>query len=238
MSNEIIMGIIGAMESEVALLRTCLTQPQTQQVGGLTFYTGLLEGKQAVVVQCGVGKVNAARCTQLLVDMFQPKYIVNTGIAGGIGQGLTVGDVVVATGLIQHDFDVTAFGYAKGNLCDRGAADQPTVFFSDQGLMERLMQAAETVAPRRCKLGTIVTGDVFISSREQKEFLSQTFHAAAAEMEGGAIAQVAQANGVSFVVLRAISDLADGTAAASFDTFEQETADLSAAIIRQLMQKL
>lgn len=235
MHNKFALGIIGAMQSEVALLHACLEQVQVQTIGGLEFHSGLLSGKQVVVVRCGVGKVNAARCTQLLVDFFHPDCIVNTGIAGGIGQDLAVGDVVVATGLIQHDFDVTAFGYARGNLTDRTAPDKPTIFYSDAHLVELLTQM---IASDRCKQGVIVTGDVFISAAEQKQFLRQTFHAVAAEMEGGAIAQVAQANGVPFVVLRAISDLADGTAAASFDTFEQETADLSAAIIRQLAARL
>lgn len=235
MHNKFALGIIGAMQSEVALLHACLEQVQVQTIGGLEFHSGLLSGKQVVVVRCGVGKVNAARCTQLLVDFFHPDCIVNTGIAGGIGQDLAVGDVVVATGLIQHDFDVTAFGYARGNLTDRTAPDKPTIFYSDAHLVELLTQ---TITSDRCKQGVIVTGDVFISAAEQKQFLRQTFHAVAAEMEGGAIAQVAQANGVPFVVLRAISDLADGTAAASFDTFEQETADLSAAIIRQLAARL
>lgn len=235
MHNKFALGIIGAMQSEVALLHACLEQVQVQTIGGLEFHSGLLSGKQVVVVRCGVGKVNAARCTQLLVDFFHPDCIVNTGIAGGIAQDLAVGDVVVATGLIQHDFDVTAFGYARGNLTDRTAPDKPTIFYSDAHLVELLTQ---TIASDRCKQGVIVTGDVFISAAEQKQFLRQTFHAVAAEMEGGAIAQVAQANGVPFVVLRAISDLADGTAAAAFDTFEQETADLSAAIIRQLAARL
>lgn len=238
MHNKFALGIIGAMQSEVALLHACLEQVQVQTIGGLEFHSGFLGGKQVVVVQCGVGKVNAARCTQLLVDFFHPDCIVNTGIAGGIAQGLAVGDVIVATGLIQHDFDVTAFGYAKGNLCDRAASDKPTLFCADAQLIERLIMATQAVAPNRCRQGVIVTGDVFISAREQKESLRQTFQAVAAEMEGGAIAQVAQANGVPFVVLRAISDLADGTAAASFDIFEQETADLSAAIIRQLAAML
>lgn len=235
MHNKFALGIIGAMQSEVALLHACLEQVQVQTIGGLEFHSGLLSGKQVVVVRCGVGKVNAARCTQLLVDFFHPDCIVNTGIAGGIAQDLAVGDVVVATGLIQHDFDVTAFGYARGNLTDRTTPDKPTIFYSDAHLVELLTQM---IASDRCKQGVIVTGDVFISAAEQKQFLRQTFHAVAAEMEGGAIAQVAQANGVPFVVLRAISDLADGTAAASFDTFEQETADLSAAIIRQLAARL
>lgn len=238
MNNNMTIGIIGAMDSEVALLHACLTQAEVRRIGDLAFHSGILGDKQVVVVRCGVGKVNAARCTQLLIDAFHPDYIVNTGIAGGIGEGLCVGDVVVATGLMQHDFDVTAFGYARGNLCNRKAADQPTIFCSDKALVNQLVQAAESVAPGRVKLGTIVTGDVFISSREQKQFLYQTFHAAAAEMEGGAIAQVAQANGIPFVVLRAISDLADGSAASSIETFERETADLSAGIIQRLVHQL
>ena len=229
------LGIIGAMDSEIALLCSRLEQTVTETHGGLDFHLGKLAGTEVVIVKCGIGKVYAARCAQMLIDLYQPEVLVNTGIAGGVCQGLAVGDVVIGSALVQYDFDVTAFGYAKGNLCDRSCAQHPTLFHSHPATIGLIRKAAASLLPdSRIKEGTIATGDVFVSSREMKQSLWEEFHAMAAEMEGCAIAQVAAANGTPFVVLRAISDLADGTASESFDTFEQETADLSAAILERL----
>ncbi len=226
-------GIIGAMESEISLLRARMEEIKPRQFGDLTFYSGYLAGKPMVLVRSGPGKVNAARCAQLLIDVYHPDYLINTGIAGGVGEGLAVGDIVVATGLVQHDFDVTAFGYARGNICARDSAAEPTVFRPDGALVRQLTQAARAVG--NVRQGIVATGDVFVSSTAQKKDLAATFHALAAEMEGGAIAQVAQANGVPFAVLRVLSDLADGSAPESFDAFEQQTADLSASILADLL---
>lgn len=230
-------GVIGAMESEVAQLRAALSGAETQEYAGVTFYCGTLGAHRVALVRCGVGKVNAARCAQILIDRFSPDYIVNTGIAGGIGAGLCVADVVIGTELVQHDFDVRTFGYARGNICDPAHREDPTVFYSNPALIDAFRAAAETVIdPARVKTGRIATGDQFIGSPEAKRDIADTFGAVAAEMEGGAIAQVASLAGVPFIVLRAISDLADGTFAPSFDEFERETADLSASILRKLIE--
>ena len=236
MKNKV-FGVIGAMESEVAQLRAALGNTETAEHAGLTFYSGTLGENRVVLVKCGIGKVNAARCTQALIDQYAPDYIVNTGIAGGIGEGLTVADVVIGTELVQHDFDAVAFGYARGNICDPTHRDTPSVFCSDKTLIEAFRAAASAlIAPERVKSGRIATGDLFVASAEAKRDIAGTFGAVAAEMEGGAIAQVAAMAGVPFIVLRAISDLADGSSPASFDEFEQQTADLSASILRKLIE--
>ena len=230
-------GVIGAMESEVAQLRAALGNAETAEHSGLTFYRGTLGENRVVLVKCGIGKVNAARCTQALIDQYAPDYIVNTGIAGGIGEGLAVADVVIGTELVQHDFDAVAFGYARGNICDPTHRDTPSVFCSDEALIEAFRAAAASVIDAgRVKSGRIATGDLFVASAEAKRDIAGTFGAVAAEMEGGAIAQVAAMAGVPFIVLRAISDLADGSSPASFDEFEQQTADLSAGILRKLIE--
>ncbi len=230
-------GVIGAMESEVAQLRAALGKMETAEHSGLTFYSGTLGANRVVLVKCGIGKVNAARCTQVLIDRYAPDYIVNTGIAGGIGEGLAVADVVIGTELVQHDFDVRAFGYARGNICDPTHRDTPSVFCSDETLIEAFRAAASSLLDaKRVKSGRIATGDLFVASAEAKQDIAGTFGAVAAEMEGGAIAQVASLAGVPFIVLRAISDLADGSSPASFDAFEQQTADLSASILRKLIE--
>ena len=230
-------GVIGAMESEVAQLRAALGNAEAREHSGLTFYSGTLGKSRVVLVKCGVGKVNAARCTQILIDKYAPDCVINTGIAGGIGEGLAVADVVIGAELVQHDFDAVNFGYARGNICEPEHRDTPTVFRSDGALIAAFRAAAESVIDaKRVKTGRIATGDLFVASAETKRDIAETFGAIAAEMEGGAIAQVAAMAGVPFIVLRAISDLANGSSVSSFGEFEQETADLSASILRKLIE--
>ena len=230
-------GVIGAMESEVAQLRAALKMPEARTVAGLTFYAGTLGENRVVLVRSGVGKVNAARCAQILIDLYEPDYLVNTGIAGGVGAGLAVADVVIGTELVQHDFDAVNFGYARGNICEPEHRGTPTVFRSDETLIAAFRAAAESlIDAKRVKTGRIATGDLFVASAETKRDIADTFGAIAAEMEGCAIAQVAALAGVPFIVLRAISDLADGSSVGSFGEFEQETADLSAAILRRMIE--
>lgn len=237
MKADATFGVIGAMESEVAQLRGALQNTETTDCCGLTFHSGTLGNRRVVLVRCGVGKVNAARCAQMLIDRFAVDYIVNTGIAGGVGAGLAVADVVVGAELVQHDFDAVAFGYARGNICDPTHRDAPSVFRGDAELIAAFRAAAETlIDPARVKTGRIATGDLFVASAEAKRDIAETFGAVAAEMEGGAIAQVASMAGVPFIVLRAISDLADGSSPKSFAEFEKETADLSASILRRMIE--
>lgn len=233
------VGVIGAMDSELASLIAALEQPEEKKLHGLVFHTGKLDGRGVVLVKCGVGKVNAARTAQVLIDAFGPCALINTGIAGGVGPGLSVGDVVVAQGLVQHDFDVTAFGHAKGYLCTGGDHTKPTVFTPHPEVEQGLFRAAcAALGEDHVRRGIIATGDQFISGREQKAAIWEEFGAHAAEMEGGAIAQAAQLSGVPFGVIRVMSDLADGTAPASFDQFEQETADRCADIVRRTVALL
>ena len=234
-----LIGIIGAMDSELETLLAAMTEKKQETLYGLTFTSGTLDGCAVVLVKAGIGKVNAARCTQLLIDRFSPSAIVNTGIAGGLAPGLSVGDVVVATGVLQHDFDVTAFGHAKGYLCTGGDDTAATVFPADEALSGCFAAAAQAILGEgHVHRGLIATGDQFISGAEHKSALYSEFRAMAAEMEGGAIAQVAAMDGVPFAVIRSISDLADGTAADSFDTFEKHAADASTAALRQALRAL
>ena len=233
------IGMIGAMDSELSLLLDSVEQREQAEFCGLTFHTGLLSGQRVVLVKAGIGKVNAARCTQLLIDHYHPAAIINTGIAGGLAPGLQVGDIVVAEGLVQHDFDVTAFGHVKGYLCTGGDDRVPTVFHAERQLSDALAAAAQAVlGGEKVHTGLIATGDQFISGHEKKAELFDTFHASATEMEGGAIAQAAALSGVPFAVIRAISDLADGTAAGSYDVFERQAANNSAATVKQALRLL
>ena len=229
------VAVIGAMDSEVEELLSDIQTAQTT-VAGISFYSGTKNGKKLIIAKSGIGKVNAARCTQILIDRFKPDYIINSGIAGGIDGSLEVGDIVIGTELIQHDFDVTAFGHAKGYLCTGERDDKPTVFASDKRLVELLKKAiVEAGAKGKFLAGRIASGDVFVSDIKMKQSIYREFKALAAEMEGAAIAQTAVYAGVPFVVLRVISDRADGAAAGSFEMFEKQTAALSGAVVRNFI---
>lgn len=245
------IGVIGAMDSETAQLIAHLEGSRKETFSGLDLYTGTMHGKEVTVVKCGIGKVNAARTAQLLIDRFSPDAIINTGIAGGTDPELSVGDTVVATGLVQHDFDLTGFGYTKGAMSgfEKG---RPTVFGCDERLTEALFTAAVRVSGETDESadpsgasddstiakGLVATGDVFVYDTEIRRFIRDTFGAACTEMEGGAIAQVCALSGVPFAVLRVLSDTAGGEAAESFDAFEKKAADRSAAICETFISLL
>ena len=235
------VGIIGAMDSEVRYLIGCLKESNTEKVYGMEFASGMLCGVPVVVTRCGIGKVNAARCTQYLIDRFNPCAVINTGIGGALAPGLKVGDAVIADGLVQHDFDVTALGYPKGYMCTGKDKDKPTVMVPDKGISAALMEAARRILEGkgvRVTEGLIATGDLFVADSGARAEIENTFGASVAEMEGGSIAQVAQAAGVPFAVLRVVSDTADGQAPTSFDKFEIETAQRSASVIEEFLRGL
>lgn len=233
------IGVIGAMDSEMEALYSLLSNAESVRIADLIFYSGETSDKKLVMVNSGIGKVNASRCTQLLIDLFHPDYIINSGIAGGIDESLSVGDVVIGEELVQHDFDVTAFGHAKGYLCTGERDDAPTVFRSDKKLVCLLESSAKKAdVSGKVRTGRIASGDIFVADRTRKESISHEFKAIAAEMEGAAIAQTAAYAGILFAVLRVISDQADGEAAESFELFEKQTAELSSAVIQNLINSL
>ena len=233
------LGIIGAMDSEVQNLITRMEDATVCAYAGRQFYCGTLAGKDVVVVQSGIGKVAAAITAQMLVDRFGVTALLNTGMAGGLDSRLAVKDLVEATGALQHDFDLTAFGHVKGFLY--GEDDQkPTVFATDSALVEKALIAAKTVLPEGSKAitGLVASGDVFVDDSALKISLRDGFGAAAAEMEGAAIAQTAVANGIPFVILRTISDLAEQEATVSFDELERYVGQLAGDITVALLDVL
>ena len=236
MSNNKTVGIIGAMDCEVNKLKSKLQNLQEIKKGELLINTGVLHGHNIVLLKSGVGKVNAAMCTQLIIDKYEPDYIINTGIAGGVASGLQVGDIVAGESLVQYDFDVSAIGYAKGYMCTGKNPDKPTVFYSDPTLIKEFEEAAKDTL--NVHTGVIASGDTFVSDKNKKKEIKETFNAAAVEMEGCAIAQTATANGIPFIIVRAISDLADDTAAQDHEFVETEMAELSSSAIEKLLQRL
>lgn len=237
-------GIIGAMDSEVAALIASMEERDRAHIAGCTFVCGTIGDQEVVVVKSGIGKVCAALCAQILIDRFAVDAIVNTGIAGGLHPSLAVGDLVVADAAVQHDFDLTAFGHVKGYMPALGGDDRlPSFWQTDPALEARFLHAAETVKAEqglafRCLGGVVASGDVFVSDAALKQTLVEQHNAAAAEMEGAAVAQVAVLNGVPCAIIRAISDLADGSAAESFDDFKQQAADLVSRILLTMLREM
>ena len=228
------LGIIGAMQQEVETLLGVLENCKTENRGGCTFYAGQLEGLEVVIVQCGVGKVNAAMCAQILCDRYQVTHIVNTGIAGSLCADLDIGDLVVSRDAMYHDFDCVHFGYEMGKV-----PGMDTVAFpADERLIRFAFAAAEEVNPGHTKIGRVASGDLFVAEKNAKNAIIEKTGALCTEMEGAAIAHAAYKNGVPFVILRAISDKADDSAEMDYPTFENIAAHRCASVTQMLAKQL
>lgn len=231
-------AIIGAMDCEVEKLQALMQDLKKIDYNDLTIYTGMINNHEVILAKSGVGKVNAALNTQYIIDKFEPDCIINTGVAGGIGADLKVGDIVIGETLVQHDFDATALGYAKGYMCTGIEPNKPTLFYSDKSLIKDFETAMKSLNSTDITVhkGVIATGDTFVSSSEKKRELSELFNAMAVEMEGGAIAQTSNMNGVPCMIIRAISDLADGSAPMSLAQVETKMAVFAASTIEMLLR--
>lgn len=232
------LGIIGAMDVEVALLKEEMKNVTTEKRAGSTYYEGTLEGLPAVVVQCGVGKVNAALCAQILISVYEVTHLVNTGIAGSLCADLDIGDLVVSRDAIYHDFDISYWGRAIGEVPGMGVVAFP----ANANMIECAFAAAENVNPGHTRTGRIASGDQFVCSKEKKDKIIADTAAQCTEMEGAAIAHTAYRNGVPFVILRAISDKADDSAEMDYPTFEaiaaRRCAEVTMAMAKSLGDKL
>lgn len=229
------IGIIGAMEAEVAGLKENMTEMKITAKAGMEFCEGLLAGKKVVVVKSGIGKVNAGICAQILVDVFGADAIINTGIAGCLHPDVNIGDIVISTDLVHHDMDATGFGYPVGQIPQMGIFS----FVADETLRKTAVNCCKEVNPEiQVFEGRIASGDQFISSREIKDRIVSNFAAYATEMEGCAIAQAAYLNNVPFLVIRAISDKADGSAPADYSAFEAKAIEHSVRLTNRMVKEL
>ena len=228
------LGIIGAMTIEVETLKECMENLTVSTRTGMEFYEGTLEGLPVVVVQCGVGKVNAAMCAQTLCVCFGVTHLVNTGIAGSLCADLDIGDLVVSQDAMYHDFDCNAFGYPTGKVPGMDVIAFP----ADGTLMAYASAAAEAVNPGHVKLGRVASGDQFVADKTLKNQIIERTQGLCTEMEGAAIAQTAYRNGVPFVILRAISDKADDSAEMDYPTFERIAAHRCAQVTRTMAKQL
>ena len=229
------IGIIGAMEEEVAHLKEAMQVEKTVERAAMTFVKGKLDGKDVVVVRSGIGKVNAGICAQILADLFEVDTLINTGVAGSLDAALDIGDIVISTDAVQHDMDVSALGDPVGQI----PRMDTFAFPADERLVQLAVQANEEANPDiHTFTGRVVSGDQFVSDGSVKERLVTQFQAKCTEMEGAAIAQAAYLNKISCVIIRAISDKADNSSTMDYPTFEKQAITHTVRLVRNLMGKI
>jgi adenosylhomocysteine nucleosidase len=235
------IGIIGAMEDEVTMVKDWIGRAESRRIGGFEFFRGTLEGKPVVLLRCGIGKVNAAVGCALLIDHYQPGLVINTGSAGGIDRTLRFGDAIISTGLCYHDVDVTGFNYAPGQI-----PGQSAVFPVEESLVSQAEAAvralkAEGLLPDSFNhvRGIIASGDIFMHDPEKIDALHRTFpEVRAVEMEGAAIAHTCGLFSVPFLIIRSLSDIAGRESPVTSEQFLPVAAKHSAEIVRRIIKNL
>ena len=222
------LGIIGAMDEEVLEIKNALKDVTVEKAAGMDFYRGKINEKEVVVVRSGIGKVNAAVCSQILVDKFGAEAIVNTGIAGSLKAEIDIGDIVLSSDSVQHDMDATGFGYPIGQI----PRMETFAFPADQKLLKLAEKCCNQVNPDiKTFVGRVVSGDQFISDKEKKQQLIDNFDGFCTEMEGAAIAQVCYLNHIGCLIIRAISDKADDSATVDYPAFEAKAIEHSVKLL-------
>ncbi|MCC8050731.1 MAG: 5'-methylthioadenosine/adenosylhomocysteine nucleosidase [Clostridiales bacterium] len=229
------IGIIGAMEIEVERLKEDMKISREVTKAHMIFCEGELSGMPAVVVRSGIGKVNAAVCTQILVDDFGVDCVMNTGVAGSLDASIDIGDIVISKDVVHHDMDAVNFGYPLGQIPQMDVFS----FEADSALAELAEKVCRKVNPEISVFhGRIASGDQFIADKETKNRIVANFGGSCTEMEGAAIAQTAWLNGIPFLILRAISDKADDSATMDYPTFEREAAQHCVRLVEGLLEEL
>ncbi len=220
------IGIIGAMDVEVRGIVTNIAEPVKNTVGNIEFTSGTLYGKEVVCAMCNPGKVNAAMCAQIMILKYNPEIIINSGVAGSLTDSLRVFDVAIAKNVVQHDSDLTAFGSKKGYI-----EGPDRIFFECDERAVKLLE--KTCTGENYLVGTIATGDIFVSEERVKAKIKNKFGAIACEMEGGAIAHVCFMNNVKFAVIRIISD---GSSNVDYVTFKKESSEQSVNLLKEFIK--
>lgn len=228
------IGIIGAMNEEIQLLLEALTDKAEIKGAGTIYYTGTLYGKSVVICKSGVGKVNAAVTTQVMIDRFKVEKVLFTGVAGAVDPELQIGDIVISSACLQHDMDVTPLGFKPGEI----PYQEQSVFQADQDLVSLAEKVCEARFPGRYRTGLVLSGDQFIASREKVRELHETFQGFCTEMEGSAVAQTCALNDIPFVIIRSMSDRADGSAHMNFAEFTVMASEHSHLIIQDMLNQL
>lgn len=230
-----VLGIIGAMDEEVSILKDRMESEEVVSMASMEFYKGKLEGKDVVIVRSGIGKVNAAVCTQILVSVFHVDCVINTGVAGSLRNEINIGDIVLSKDALNHDMDATGFGYEPGMIPRMDVS----IFEADERLLQLAKQVNEDVnSDISTYVGRVVSGDQFISDKEKKNFLVDQFQGYCTEMEGAAIAQTAYLNQLPYLVIRAISDKADNSAEMDYSEFERKAIEHTVKLITGILKIL
>ena len=229
------IGIIGAMELEIEQLKNEMTIENTSTKASIEFYEGTLNDAKIVLAKSGVGKTNAALCTQIMIDCYDITHIINTGVAGSLNAKLDIGDILVSSDAIHHDMDATIFGYKPGEVPQLGMRE----FIADEIIKALAVKACTEVNPDiKVQTGRVVSGDQFISDKKVKDRLISEFDGDCTEMEGASIAHVASLNKIPFVIIRAISDKADDSAEMDYPAFETAAAKHSARLVSKMVSEL
>lgn len=229
------IGIIGAMDEEIQLFKENIEIKEEVIKATITFYVGVFEGKEVVICKSGVGKVNAAITTQLLVDQFAVSQIIFTGVAGAVDPKLDIGDIVISTSAIQHDLDASALGFKVGEV---PMFDYPSDFPASEALVQLAEQAANSLHDVKVIKGRILSGDQFIADYEKVKVLDKLFDGKCVEMEGASVAHVAMLNNVPYVVIRSMSDKANGDANVNFAEFTKLASDRSFSIVHSMIKNI
>lgn len=229
------IGIIGAMDEEIDQIVAVMNIENEETKAQMNFKAGKLNGKDVVVVRSGIGKVNAAVCTQILADDYKVDYVINTGIAGSLRAEIDIADVVISDDVLHHDMDATGFGYEPGQI----PRMQTLSFKADERLVELAKESCEAVIPQvGVHVGRVVSGDQFVSDKVIKNTIIEKFGGHCTEMEGAAIAQAAYLNGIPFVILRAISDKADDSATMDYPAFEKMAIQNSVHLLKEIVNRI
>lgn len=230
------IGIIAAENEEMLAIKNIMEEISEEKFFNLTFYSGNIHNRECVLVECGVGKVNAARTTQILIDNFSIDYIINVGSAGSITPELNVQDIVIGKELVQYDFDITQIGdYEKGEICDVGK-----YFYSDERLIKLCEQTIDEMKNRefKIKIGRIGSADIFFADSEKAKEVRKEFGMECLEMEGAAIGQVCFLDKIPFLVIRGISDTPNGNNKIDFHTYLKTASKQAAEILESLISKI
>lgn len=227
------IGIIFAMKEELDEVLKQVDIKNEFNVFGLDFYSIVFKDTECILVECGVGKVNAARTTQIMIDVMKVDYIINVGVAGGVANSLSVCDIVIGEKLVQHDFDITAFDHAKGYIPNVGV-----YLNSDEYLLRIAEEVQESFSKTKFHKGVIASGDIFCTSEKMSKKINEKFNALCVDMEGASIGQVAYLSGVPFLVVRSISDIPNNNNKITYEEFLEESSKIVAKFLLDMIEKI
>lgn len=227
---EKVIAIMAAIEEEVHEIKNIMANLKENYIYGLHIYEGIINGLKVILVQTGVGKVNAARTTQIIIDKYNIEYVINVGTAGGLNENLKIGNIIIGDKLVQHDFDITAFGHEKGYITGIGIT-----FKSNQKLINKAQDAIKKLGETNIIIGTIASGDIFCTDIKMKDKIRNKFNADCVEMESAAVAQVCTLDKIPFIAIRSISDIPNGNNVITFEEFSKLASKKCAELIKVMI---